>query len=73
MFKAIPYNGSFNFNVKIIKAANRYIGIGVVDVKQYKTIANSFYDSAHVVSYYWWYENQGDKYPAGGIEGIGYE
>lgn len=57
--------------MKIVRAPNKYVGIGVVDYEKHKNI-NCFYNTNFVVAYYWWFENQGRKYPSGAVEGIGY-
>lgn len=54
--RAIPYDGVHNFQVKIIKAPKRYIGIGVIDYEKQKTFS-TYFDSSVAVGYYWWYEN----------------
>ena len=48
------------------------MGIGVVDYEKHKTVS-TFYNSNFIVAYYWWYDNQGHKYPSGAVEGIGYK
>lgn len=69
--RAIPFDGVHTFQVKIIRAPNRYVGIGIVDYEKHRTVS-CYYNSGYVVAYYWWYLNQGHKYPGETIESVGF-
>lgn len=50
--KVIPYDEVFTFQVKIISAPKRLVGIGVVDYEKYNII-KTIIDSEIAVGYYW--------------------
>lgn len=56
--------------MKIVRATNKYVGIGVVDYEKHKTVSQ-YYDSNFVVAYNL-SGNKGYKIPPGVVEGIGY-
>lgn len=66
--RAISFDEVYTFQVKIIRAPNRNVGIGIVDYEKHKTVSDSSYaNSVYVVGYYWWSQGQGHKYPGGSI------
>ena len=63
----MPYNTIFTFKIKIIKAKDKYIKIGVVDEPKQRNQPKS-YNSNNAVCYY----GYGYKYPSGAYEGNGF-